>query len=64
MSRFITGDKSWIDSYDPEAKHSTSQWKSPNSTEKGKTGEEKSKEHAHNYLAIKGIVHKEFVLAE
>jgi hypothetical protein len=32
-------------------------------TEKGETDEEQSQEHAHNFLDIKGIVHKEFVLA-
>jgi hypothetical protein len=32
-------------------------------TEKGRTGEEQSQEHAHIFFDIKGIVHKEFVLA-
>jgi hypothetical protein len=32
-------------------------------TEKGQTGEEQSQEHAHNFLEIKEIAHKEFVLA-
>jgi hypothetical protein len=31
--------------------------------EKGETGEEQSQEHAYNLFYIKGIVHKEFVLA-
>jgi hypothetical protein len=31
-------------------------------TEKGETGEEQSQEHAHHF-DIKGIVHKEFVMA-
>jgi hypothetical protein len=32
-------------------------------TEKFETGEEQSQEHAHNFFYIKGIAHKEFVLA-
>jgi histone-lysine N-methyltransferase SETMAR len=29
ISRIITGDESWIYSYDPETKQQSSQWKSP-----------------------------------
>jgi hypothetical protein len=32
-------------------------------TEKKKTSEEQSQEHAHHFFDIKDIVHKEFVLA-
>jgi histone-lysine N-methyltransferase SETMAR len=31
LSQVITGDESWIYTYDPETKQQSSQWKSPNS---------------------------------
>jgi hypothetical protein len=51
LSRFITGDESWIYSYDPEAMQQSSQWKKSKLTEtkKGETGEEQSQEHAHHF---------------
>jgi hypothetical protein len=33
-------------------------------SEKDETGEEQSQEHAHHLFDIKGIVHKEFVMAD
>jgi hypothetical protein len=65
LSRFITGDESWIYGYDPETKQQSFQWKSPNSLRLKKARQVKSK--VENMLTIffdfKGIVHKEFVMA-
>jgi hypothetical protein len=57
LSRVITGDGSWIRSYDPETTQQSSQWKSPKSPrpKRCKTGEEQSQEHAHHF-DIKGIL--------
>jgi histone-lysine N-methyltransferase SETMAR len=65
LSRFITGDESWIYSYDPETKQQPSQWKSPNSPRLKKARQVKSKVKSRLiiFFDIKGIVHKEFILA-
>jgi hypothetical protein len=65
LSRVITGDESWIYSYDPEAKQQFSQWKSPNSPRPKKARQMKSKVKSMliSFFDIKGIVHNEFALA-
>jgi hypothetical protein len=65
LSRFITGDKSCIYGYGPETKQQSSQWKSPNSSRPKKVRQLKSniKSMLIIFFDIKGIVHKEFILA-
>jgi hypothetical protein len=65
LSRFVTGDESWIYSYDPEAKQQSSQWKSPNSLRPKNARQVKSKVKCMLiiFVDIKGIVHKESILA-
>jgi histone-lysine N-methyltransferase SETMAR len=53
LSKVITGDESWIYSYDPETKQQSSQWKMKN----------KVKSMLIIFLGIKGIVHKKFIFA-
>jgi hypothetical protein len=60
LSRVITGDVSWIYGYDPGTKQQSSQWRSPNSPRQVKS---KVKSMLISFFDIKGIVHKEFVLA-
>jgi hypothetical protein len=64
LSRVITGDESWIHSYDPETKQQSSQWKSPNSPRPKKRRLVKSRVKCMLFIFfdIKGIVHKELVL--
>jgi hypothetical protein len=52
LSKFITGDESWIDGYDPETKQQSSQWMSPSTQRQtgrqrggGKAGQVKLQEH-------------------
>jgi len=63
LSRFVTGDESWVCGYDPETKQQSSQWKSPTSPWPKKAGQVKSnlKSIIITFFDIKGIVHKEFV---
>jgi hypothetical protein len=65
LSRVITGDESWIYGYDPEPKQQSSQWKSPNSPRPKRERQVNSrvKSMLIIFFDIKGIVHKEFVLA-
>jgi histone-lysine N-methyltransferase SETMAR len=65
LSRDITGDESWSYGYDPETKQQSSQWKSPNSQTPKKAQQVKSKVKSMLiiFFDIKGIVHKEFILA-
>jgi hypothetical protein len=56
LCRVIADDGSWIYGYDPETKQQSSQWESPNSSR------EKSS-WLIIFFDIKGIVHKEFILA-
>jgi hypothetical protein len=66
LSRVITGDQSWIYGYGPETKQQSSQWKSPNSLRpkrKARQVKSKVKSMLIIFFDIKGIVHKEFVLA-
>ena len=62
LSRVITGDESWVYSYDPETKQQSSQWKSPTSRPK-KARQVKSnvKNIIITFFDVKGIVQKEFV---
>jgi len=62
LSRIITGDESWVYSYDPETKRQSSQWKSPSPrTKKARQVKSKFKSMIITFFDIKGIVPKEFV---
>jgi len=63
LSRAITGDDSWVYSYNAEKKLQSSQWKSPMSPKPKKARQVKSnlKSMIISFFDIKGIVHKEFV---
>jgi histone-lysine N-methyltransferase SETMAR len=63
ISRIITGNKSWIYSYDPETRQQSSQWKSPQSPRAKKAWQVRSstKSMLTNFYDVKGIVHREFV---
>jgi len=63
LSRVITGDESWVYSYNPETKRQSSQWKSSTSPRAKKARQVKSnlKSMIITFFDIKGIVHKEFV---
>ena len=63
LSRVITGDESWVYSYDPETKRQSSQWQSLTSPRPKKARQVKSnlKSIIITFFDIKGIVHKEFV---
>jgi hypothetical protein len=65
LSRVITGDERWIYGYDPETNQQSSQWKSPNSPRLKKVTWVKSKVKSMLiiFFDIKGIVHKQFILA-
>jgi hypothetical protein len=63
LSRVITGNESWIYGYDHETTQQSSQWKSPNSLRPKKARQVKSKVMLIIFFVIKGIVHKEFILA-
>jgi hypothetical protein len=65
LSRVITGDVSWIYSYDLEVKQQSSQRKSSNSPRWKKVRQVKSEVNSMLiiFFDIRGIVHKEFVLA-
>jgi hypothetical protein len=64
LYRDITGDGSWIYSYDLETEQRSSQWKSPNSPRPKKARQVKSKVKSmlKIFFGIKSTVHKEFVL--
>ena len=63
LSRVITGDESWVYSYNPETKHQSSQWKSTTSQRPKKARQVTSNLTSMiiTFFDIKGIVHKEFV---
>jgi len=63
LSRVITGDESWVYSYDPEAKQQSSRWKSTTSPRPKKARQVKSnvKSMIITFFEVKGTVHKEFV---
>ena len=63
LSRFITGDESWVYGYDPETKQQSSQWKSPTSSRPKKARQVKCNFNSMiiTFFDVKGIVHKEFV---
>jgi len=63
MSRFITGDESWVYRYDPETEQQSSQWKSPGSPRPKKVRQSRSatKSMLIVFFDIRGIVHHEFV---
>jgi histone-lysine N-methyltransferase SETMAR len=67
LSRVITGDKSWIYSYDPETKQQSSQWKRSNSPRPNKARQVKRKVKSMLIIFFhakgKGIFHKQFVLS-
>jgi hypothetical protein len=51
LSRFITGDESWIYGYDRDKATILPMEKSKlTETKKGETGEEQSQEHAHHFV--------------
>jgi hypothetical protein len=56
-------DKSWIYSYDPEAKHQSLQWKSPQSPRAKKARQvcSSTKSMLMVFINLKGIVHHEFI---
>jgi hypothetical protein len=56
---FITGGEIRLYGYDPETKQQSSQWKSPNSTQRVKFA--KCQVNVDCFFDIQGIVHKEFV---
>jgi hypothetical protein len=63
ISRIITGDESWIYSYDPEMKQQSSQWNIPQSP-RAKTAWQvwsSIKSMLIVFFDMKGIVHCEFV---
>jgi hypothetical protein len=64
LSRVIAGDESWIYGYDPETKKQFPQWESPNSPrpKMARQANSKMKHMLVIFFAIKGIIHKEFVL--
>jgi len=63
LSRVITGDESWVYSYNPETKQQSSLWKSAMSPRPKKARQVKSnvKSTIITFFDVKGIVHKEFV---
>jgi histone-lysine N-methyltransferase SETMAR len=65
ISRIITGDESWIYSYDPETKQQLSLWKSPQSprAKNARRGRSGVLQRACSlfFLDVMGIVHREFV---
>ena len=63
LSRFITGDETWVYGYDPETKRQSSQWKSSTSPRPKTVRQVKSnlKSIIISFFDIEGIVHKEFV---
>jgi hypothetical protein len=66
LSRVITGDENWIYGYDPETKQQFLQWKNPYSLrpkKKARQMKSKVKSMLIIFFDIKGIFHKEFVLA-
>jgi hypothetical protein len=52
VSRIITGDKSWIYGYGPEAKQQSSQWKSPNSPRSKTARDVKSKVNSMLFISF------------
>ena len=63
LSRVITGDESWVYSYEPETKQQSSQGKSPTSPRPKKARQVKNnvKSMIITFFDVKVIVHKEFV---
>jgi len=63
LSNVITGDETWVYTYDPETKIQSSQWKSPGSTRPKKARQVRSniKSMLICFFDQKGTVHKEFV---
>jgi len=63
LSNVITGDETWVYTYDPEIKTPSSQWKSPGSPRPKKARQLRSniKLMLICFFDPKGIVHKEFV---
>jgi histone-lysine N-methyltransferase SETMAR len=63
LSRVITGDESWVYSYNPETKQQFSQCKSPTSPRPKQARQVKRivKSMTITFLDIKGIMHEEFV---
>ena len=63
LSRVITGDESWLYSYDLETKQQSLQWKTPSSLRPKKARQVRSniKSMLIIFFDIRGIAHKEFV---
>lgn len=63
LDRVITGDESWIYSYDPETKSQSSQWKSPTSPrpKKARMSRSATKAMLVVFFDLQGIVHKEWI---
>jgi hypothetical protein len=63
ISNIMTGDETWVCSYDPQTKQQSPQWKLPNSPWPKKVHQVRSnvKSMLMVFSAIQGTVHKEFV---
>ena len=63
LERLITGDESWIYSYDPETKAQSSQWKSPTShrPKKARMSRSATKAMIVTFFDSEGLVHKQWI---
>ncbi|CAN7982509.1 unnamed protein product [Ixodes pacificus] len=64
MSSVITGDKSWVNGYDPETKQMSSQWKTASSPrpKTARQGKSNVKTMLIAFFDIDGLIHHEYVL--
>lgn len=63
LAKIVTGDETWVYSYDPETKQQSSQWKSPSSPRLKKARQSRSSKKIMLIIFFDshGIVHQEFV---